>query len=123
MSLKKVGGPLLDNVQIQTVLPRILPERPAKVLVPPFKTKDRLGKVVGKTRVDMFGERIILENLDGGHWTDRHNAVQQELAALCPYAGVPAEVEPYGLFSYLLPQQALHRLQQEHQRQVLRQDL
>ena len=23
-----------------------------------------------------------------GHWTDRHNAVQQELASLCSYAGV-----------------------------------
>ena len=37
---------------------------------------DRLDEVVGKTRVDMFGERIILENLAGGHLTDRHNAVQ-----------------------------------------------
>ena len=82
--------------------------------------KDRLGEVVGRTRVDMFGERIILENLPGGHWTDRHNAVEQELAALCQYAGVSAEVEPYGLFSHLLPQQAL---QQERQRQVLRPDL
>ena len=49
---------------------------------------DRLGEVIGRTKVDMYGERIILENLAGGHWTDRHNAVQQELAALCQYAGV-----------------------------------
>ena len=50
-------------------------------------------------------------------------SVQQELAALCQYAGVTAEVEPYGLFSHLLPQQALHRLEQERRQQVLRPDL
>ena len=84
---------------------------------------DRLGEVVGRTRVDMFGERIILENLSGGHWTDRHTSVQQELAALCQYAGIPTEVEPYGLFAHLIPQQDLHRLQQGRQHQVLRPDL
>ena len=84
---------------------------------------DRLGEVIGRTKVDMYGERIILENLAGGHWTDRHNAVQQELAALCQYAGVAVEVEPYGLFAHLIPQQALHRLQQERRHQVLRPDL
>ena len=84
---------------------------------------DRLGETVGKTKVDMYGERIVLENLPGGHWTDMHNSVQQELASLCQYTGVPAEVEPYGLFAHLLPQQALHRLQQERRHQVLRPDL
>ena len=49
--------------------------------------------------------------------------MEQELAVLCQYAGVPAEVEPYGLFAHLLPQQALHRLQQERRHQVLRPDL
>ena len=32
-------------------------------------------------------------------------------------------MEPYGLFAHLLPQQALHRLQQERRHQVLRPDL
>ena len=43
---------------------------------------DRLGEVIGKTRVGLYGERIILENLASGHWTERHNTVQQEQAAL-----------------------------------------
>ena len=84
---------------------------------------DRLGEKVGNSRVDMYGEAIIAANLAGGHWSVRHNAVEQELSSLCSYAGLPAECEPYGLFAHLLPQQALHRLQQERRSQVLRPDL
>ena len=61
--------------------------------------------------------------MTGGHWIERHTAVQQELAALCSYARVPTEVEPYGLFSHLIPQQNLHRLQQGRQHQVLQPNL
>ena len=84
---------------------------------------DRLGEKVGGSRVDPHGERIILENLPGGHWIDRHNLMEQEVAALCSYAGVPAEREPFGLFGHLLPQQALNTLQQHQRSQVLRPDL
>ena len=73
--------------------------------------------------MDKFGVRIILENLPGGHWTDRHNSMEQEVAALCAYSGIPAEREPFGLFGHLLPQQALTRLQQHQRSQVLRPDL
>ena len=84
---------------------------------------DRLGEKVGGSRVDKLGERVILENLPGGHWTDRHNSMEQEVAAICSYAGLPAEREPFGLFGHLLPQQALTRLQQNQRSQVLRPDL
>ena len=50
-----------------------------------------------------MGERVILENLPGGHWTDRHNSMEQEMAAICAYAGLPAEREPFGLFGHLIP--------------------
>ena len=73
---------------------------------------DRLGEKVGSSRVDRFGVKVVLENLPGGHWNDRHNTMEQEVAALCAYAGIPAEREPFGLFGHLLPQQALSRLQQ-----------
>ena len=76
---------------------------------------DRLGEKVGSSRVDRFGVKVVLENLPGGHWNDRHNTMEQEVAALCAYAGIPAEREPFRLFGHLLPQQALSRLQQ-HQR-------
>ena len=84
---------------------------------------DRVGEKVGGSRVDTHGERIILENLPGGHWTDRHNLMEQELASLCAYAGVPNEREPFGLFGHLIPQQALNNLQQHQRSQVLRPDL
>ena len=84
---------------------------------------DRLGEKVGNLRVDTYGEAVIAANLAGGHWSVRHNVVEQELASLCSYAGLPVECEPYGLFAHLLPQQALHRLQQERRSQVLRPDL
>ena len=84
---------------------------------------DRLGEKVGHSRVDRFGERIILEQLPGGHWTRRHDAMEQEVASLCAWAGLPAECEPFGLFGSLLPQQALTRLQQHERSQVLRPDL
>ena len=73
--------------------------------------------------MDQYGERVILENLPGGHWTTRHNSMEQELASLCAWSGMPAECEPYGLFGHLIPQEALHRLQQNQRTQVLRPDL
>ena len=84
---------------------------------------DRLGEKVGGSRVDKFGERVICATLPGGHFTDRHNAMEQEISSICSYAGVPAECKPYGLFGVLLPQEALHRLQRNQHQQVLRPDL
>ena len=49
--------------------------------------------------------------------------MEQEVAALCSYAGLPNERKPFGLFGHLLPQQALTRLQQHQRSQVLRPDL
>ena len=83
---------------------------------------DRVGEKVGGSRVDQFGIKVINATLPGGHWTTRHNTIEHELAALCNYAELPAECEPYGLFGHLLPQEALHRLQRQR-RQVLRPDL
>ena len=84
---------------------------------------DRLGERVGASKVDPYGERIILENLPGAHWSHRHNAMELEVASLCAYAGIPAEREPFGLFGHLLPQQALSTIQQNQRSQVLRPDI
>ena len=84
---------------------------------------DRVGEKVGKSRVDAHGERIVSENLPGGHWQERHNEMAQEIAALCVYAGVPVEREPYGLFGHLVPQKALSKVEQNGVSQVLRPDI
>ena len=47
----------------------------------------------------------------------------KEVAALCSYAGVMAEREPYGLFGHLLPQEALSSSERNQVSQVLRPDL
>ena len=81
--------------------------------------KDRVGEKIGKSTVDRHGERVILEALPGGHWTERHDTLAKEVSALCNYAGIVSEREPFGLFGYLVPQSALSRLQSS---QVLRPD-
>ena len=101
----------------------IMAEAPATMLCLPSRVcADRLGEKVGASKVDKFGVRFFLENLPGGQWTDRHNAMEQEVTALCAYTGLPAEREPFGLFGHLLPQQALTQLHHQ-QIQVLRPDL
>ena len=84
---------------------------------------DRVGMKVGKSRVDLFGEKIINENLPGGGWTRRHDKIKVEINSLCSYAGLPSVCEPYGVFSDLIPQQALSRIDKERRGQVLRPDI
>ena len=82
----------------------------------------RLGQSIGRTRVDMFGYKVINERLEGNHWVKRHDTVKAEINALCAYSGLPAECEAYGVFSHLIPQQPLNRLERFRERQVLRPD-
>ena len=91
--------------------------------LPSRACSDRVGERVGTGRVDAHGERVILENLPGAHWTERHNIMAQEVAAVCAYERVVAEREPFGLFGHLVPQQALSALQRNQVSQVLRPDL
>ena len=81
---------------------------------------DSLGEKVGGSRVGRIRERVICSNLPGGRFTERHNAMKQEIASICAYAGVPVECEPYGLFGAL---KDLHQLQRHQHQQVLRLDL
>ena len=69
-----------------------------------------ISEKVGISKVDRHGERVVLENLPSGHWIERHNAMPQEIAVVCTYAGIPVERELFALFGHLVPQQALNRL-------------
>ena len=39
---------------------------------------DRVGERRGGSRVDRLGVRVVLENLPGAHWVERHNMMEQE---------------------------------------------
>ena len=82
----------------------------------------RLGQPIGKSRVDKFGHRVINERLEGSHWTHRHDFIKAEVNSLCAYTGLPAVCEAYGVFSNLIPQQPLNRLERHRERQILRPD-
>ena len=72
--------------------------------------------------MDLFGYKVINERMEGNHWVKRHDIVKAEVNALCAYTGLPAECEAYGVFSHLIPQQPLNRLERFRERQVLRPD-
>ena len=88
-----------------------------------IKEANIIGEKVGNSKVDKHRERVVLENLPSRHWIERHNTMAQKIAAVCMYAGIPVEREPFGLFRHLVPQQALNRLQQNQVSQVLSPDL
>ena len=94
----------------------------ALLCIPSLVCRDRVGEVIGDSRVDLYGDRVVGQNLPGGGWTRRHDTVKLELNSCCVYAGLQAVCEPFGLFSQFLPQQPLHRLQYRQTRQCLRPD-
>ena len=84
--------------------------------------RDRVGEVIGNKRVDLYGDKVVTQNLTGGGWTRRHDAVKSELNSCSVWAGVQAVCEPYGLFSQFLPQQPLNRMEYRRTRVCLRPD-
>ena len=94
----------------------------ALLCVPSLVCRDRVGEVVGDSRVDMFGDKVVGQNLTGGGWTRRHDSVKSELNSCCVWAGLQAICEPYGLFGQFLPQQPLNRMEYRRTRVCLRPD-
>ena len=81
--------------------------------------KDRVGEKVGKSVVDVFGDSIMSEPLPGDHWRTRHDKVKMAINSLCSWARLPTTVEVWGLFSHLIPQEALNKIQSGRARQGL----
>ena len=80
---------------------------------------DRIGAAVGKRTVDMFGDNIMSEVLPGDHWRTRHDKVKMAIHSLCVWARLPVTVEVWGLFSHLIPAQALTRMEKGRKRQAI----
>ena len=81
--------------------------------------KDRVGATVGKKTVDIFGDSIMSEILPGDHWRIRHDKIKMAIHSLCIWARIPVTVEVWGLFSHLIPAEALTRMERGRKRQAL----
>ena len=60
----------------------------ALICVPSLVCRDRVGKRVGRSRVYLYGDKIVGQNLTGGGWTRRHDSVKSELNSCCVWAGL-----------------------------------
>ena len=84
----------------------------------------RVGETVrGRTKVDAHGDNIQSSPLIGDHWRKRHDGILHLLHRLCMWSGLPAEMEVFNLFSHLVRQQGLSRLEQIKQRQSMTPDM
>ena len=78
----------------------------------------RVGEIVkGRVKIDPYGDNIQATCLRGDHWRTRHNFLVQFFHRACMWAGVPAEMEVYNLFSGLVRQEGLSRMERAQQRQ------
>ena len=84
----------------------------------------RIGEIIkGRVRVDPYGDNLQATCLQGDHWRTRHNWLVQFVHRACMWAGVPAEMEVFNLFSGLVRQEGLSRIEAAQQRQSLVPDL
>ena len=78
--------------------------------VPSLLCRGRVGERIGRLKVDIWGDSVMNATLPGNHMTRGHDIMKNTLNSLFKYSGILSEVEPYGVFSDLVPQQPLNRL-------------
>ena len=74
-------------------------------------------------KVDEFGDNIQATSLPGDHWRTRHNAFLQMIHRECLFLGLPVEMEVYNLFSGLVAQPGLSRVERARTLQAMIPDL
>ena len=96
----------------------------ANLCLPSPACAGRLGEVVrGRVTVDAYGDNIQATGLCGDHWRKRHDYIKHLLYRMCMWAGLPAEMEVFNLFSHLVRQEGLSRVEQNRQRQSMLPDM
>ena len=60
----------------------------ALLCVPNPVCRDRVGEMIGRSRLDHYGDKIVGQNLTGGGWTRRHDTVKSELNSCRSWAGI-----------------------------------
>ena len=84
----------------------------------------RIGEVIkGRVCVDKYGDNIQSTCTRGDHWRTRHNRILHTFHCLCMWAGLPVEMEVLNLFSGLIRQEGLSRVEKMKQRQALVPDI
>ena len=81
--------------------------------MPSPATRERIGVKLGGRAgvVDIYGDNVMSAPMLGDHWRTRHDITKMELASLCAYAKVDHTTEVFGLFSHLIHQEALNRVE------------
>ena len=96
----------------------------ANLCLPSPACVGRVGETVkGQIKVDIHGDNIQSTQLKGDHWRRRHDLLVQWVDRSCMWAGVPCEREVFNLFSGVVRQQGLSRMEKAKQRQSLVPDL
>ena len=73
--------------------------------------------------VDQYGDSIQATSVPGDHWRTRHNAFLHMIHRQCLWAGLPVEMEVFNLFSGLVTQPGLSRVEKARTLQGLVPDL
>jgi hypothetical protein len=81
--------------------------------------QDRVGAQVGRSVVDIYGDKVLSTVMPGDHWRTRHDKIKLAIGSLCSWARLPVTTEVFGLFSHLIPAQALSRYERGRKRQAL----
>jgi len=81
--------------------------------------QERVGAQVGRSVVDIYGDKVASSVMPGDHWRTRHDKIKLEIGSLCSWARIPVTTEVFGLFSHLIPAQALSRYERGRKRQAL----
>ena len=80
----------------------------------------KLGEAVGRgASVDMFGDTVMAQVMQGDGWRKRHDQVKMRLLSLFRWCGMEVDCEVFNLFSALIPQEGLARIDQGRKRQGL----
>ena len=87
--------------------------------LPSPSCRDRVGEKVGKTVVDIFGDKVMATTMHGDTWRIKHDTVKMELNRLCVWSSLPSTCEVFGLFSHLIPQEGLSRIERGRKRQAM----
>ena len=74
---------------------------------------------MGRAVVDGYGDAVMAAMLPGDTWRTRHDTVKSEINRLLTWCKVPATCEVFVLFSHLIPQEGLSRIERERKRQGL----